>query len=266
MSAPDDSVPARPVSARAASAQFGVAPQRRTGVSKLWVVAALLIGLVVGVAGSFAVSLFMSTPEKAPAAEVPESRLDLNLWFADGDKLPKSATEPGSTLKLGDTANVLVGASNGTQSVAALTVESVDALNEQDSKTLQSAQPALAGQSLFRINYTVQYVSGDPLAGLRLGEAVYPVDAEGKQLLRVPVSGWKKCGEAALPAKVDAVTEGAEIPAAVKMCAVAASPAGAAPVVGALFAQAGGPYSLESSGQLTWLPVTNATKPTTETN
>lgn len=244
---------AQPVSARpVASQSVGVLP-RRQGVSKLWVVAAGLIGLVVGVAATFGVTLVMAQTESAKPATIDPVELNSNQWFAEGDTLPKGVAEPGSEFALGSSAKVLVGAANGTQSVAAITVNSVEAIGEKDAELLKSVQPALAGQTLFEISYTVEYVSGDPLAGVQLGDAIYPVDAEGAQLLRVPVSGWKKCGASALPATIDASADGQTKAAPATMCAVAASPEGGAAVTGALFAQAGGPYSLAAKGQLTWL-------------
>lgn len=256
MSSPEQPTPASaaaPVSApRHPGAHLKYAA--RSGVSKIWVILALVVGLAVGAAATVGVTLLMQSGAAASAASTSEVALSSTSWFAEGDELPKGATEPGSNLAMGKSAKVLVGAANGGQSVANITVTAVSALDTKDSDLLKSAQPALAGQKLFRIDYTVEFVSGEPLAGMLIGDALYPVDAEAAQLLRVPVVGWKSCGEAALPASIDASTDGATPGEPAAMCAVAASPEGGADVVGAQFAQAGGPYSLAAKGQLTWLP------------
>lgn len=227
---------------------------RARGVSKFWVAFALIIGLAVGAAGAVGVNLLLQNSATSPSANIDEVSLSATTWFTENDKLPKAASEPGASFALGDTATVLVGSVTGGQSVAKITVDSIAALDAKDSDLLKSAQPALAGQKLFRIDYTVEFVSGDPLAGMLIGDAIYPVDAEGAQLLRVPVAGWKKCGQPALPATIDASEDGATPAAPAAMCAVASSPDGGADVVGSLFAQAGGPYSFEAKGQLSWLP------------
>lgn len=227
---------------------------RTRGVSKFWVAFALIIGLAVGAAGAVGVNLLMQNSATSSSASIDEVPLSATTWFTEGDTLPSSATEPGASLALGDSATVLVGSVTGGQSVATITVDAVAALDAKDSDLLKSAQPALAGQKLYRIDYTVEYVSGEPLAGMLIGDAIFPIDAEGAQLLRVPVAGWKKCGEPALPAAIDASADGATPAAPASMCAVVSSPDGGADVVGAVFAQAGGPYSFEAKGQLSWLP------------
>lgn len=229
----------------------------KSGVSKLWVAGALVVGLAVGAAGAVAVGVLTKSNTQALPAEPNVVSLSSTNWFAEGDELPTGAVAPGADIVLGKSATVLVGSVSGGQSVAKITVTAVAAFDAKDDELLKSAQPALAGQRLYRIDYTVEYVSGDPLAGMRIGDAIYPVDAEGAPLLRVPVSGWKKCGEAALPTTVDESADGATPVEPAAMCAVAASPDGGADVVGAQFAQAGGPYSIESTGQITWLPAAN---------
>lgn len=227
---------------------------RKSGVGRGWIAGALVVGLVVGAAATFGVMTLLPALSGAQTGEPVESALAETSWFAEGDELPASATEPGSRLTIGDSATVLIGSGSGGESVAALTVAAIAELNSEEADFLKSVQPALTGQRLYRIDYTVRFISGDPLAGVRIGGALAPVDAEGAELLRVPVSGWKTCGDAVLPTEVDAVAEGETEPAAVTMCAVAASPEGGADVVGARFAQPGGPYSSANKGQLTWLP------------
>lgn len=236
------------------SSAVPVSAEPKRGVSLVWVFVALAAGLVVGAAAVFGVNAY----QQASAAKQPKPVDDMPLasgqWWSSDDALPQGAVEPGSRLTLGTAAKVVLGAASGDRTVATVTIDSVTALDEKDIKLLNSAQPALAGQKLFRIDYRVKYVSGDPLAGMLIGDAIFPVDAEGAKLLRVPVSGWKTCGATALPVEVDGSDE---TPAAeVAMCSVAGSPDGGAGVVGALFAQSGGPYSFADKGQLTWLPAT----------
>jgi hypothetical protein len=246
-----------PFTAPAAAPGDAKAPSRYSrnrGASKLWIAGALVVGIALGAAGAVGVNLVLRNTAPAPPTTPDDVALSATTWFTESDTLPSSATEPGASLVLGKAAKVLVGSETGNQSVAKITVNAVAALDAKDSDLLKSAQPALAGQKLFRIDYTVEYVSGDPLAGMMIGDAIYPIDTEGAQLLRVPVAGWKKCGEPALPATIDDSADGATPAAPAAMCAVASSPDGGADVVGALFAQAGGPYSFEAKGQLTWLP------------
>lgn len=237
------------------SSAVSAGKQPKRGVSLVWVFVALAAGLVVGAAAVFGVNVYQQATAAAQPKTVEDAPLAAGQWWAADDELPKGTVQPGSQLKLGETAKVVLGTANGDHSVADITVDSVTALDEKDVRLLNSAQPALAGQKLFRIDYRVKYVSGKPLAGVLVGDAIYPVDAEGAKLLRVPVSGWKTCGATALPAEVDGSDE---TPAAeVAMCSVAGSPDGGAAVVGALFAQSGGPYSFADKAQLTWLPAVN---------
>ena len=230
------------------------AKQQRGKTSPLVVTLSLLAGIVIGVLGSLGVGVLiqaMTPPEPVVVQKVALGSAD---WFAEDAKLPKSVTAPATDLKIGETAKVLVGLATGNTAVAKITVDGVTELTEKQAKLLLTAQPALAGQKLFRIDYTVAYVSGEPLAGLQIGEAIYPITADGAQQLRVPVTGWKICGETALPAEVDANAETGAKAEPVKMCSVAAAPEAGAPVAGALFAQAGGPYSFADEGELSWLP------------
>lgn len=237
----------------------GAQPARRgrRGVSRLWVIGALVFGLIVGAGATFGATTLLEsmTPVEQDAAEV--SPLSASQWFADDATLPEAATPPGSDLALGDAATVLIGSVNGGVSLATITVDAVTELDAAETELLKSVQPALAGQKLFRIVYTVEFVSGDPLAGVIIGDAIHPVDNLSAELLRVPVTGWNVCGEAALPAEIDESGDGETAAVPVQMCAVAGSPEGGADVVGAFFAQPGGPYSLTAKGQVTWLPATS---------
>lgn len=227
---------------------------KRAGVAPGWIAGALVAGLVVGAAATWGVMTFFPSLTGAQPVPMAESALAASAWFGEDEQLPSSVTEPGTQLTLGDPATVLIGGEAQARSVASITVTTIAALSSEDEAFLKSVQPALAGQRLYRVEYSVQYQSGDPLAGVRVGDALAPVDAEGAELLRVPVSGWKSCGDAVLPAEVDLIAEGESEPTAVLMCAVAASPEGAADVAGARFSQPGGPYSVAAKGQLTWLP------------
>jgi hypothetical protein len=230
------------------------ANNRRRGVSRAWVFISLLIGLVVGAGATFGTLTFIDATTPAEPVVVEDAALSASQWFTEGETLPDGVTAPGTQLALGDEATVLVGTLNGNVSEAKITVTSVTELNETETELLKSVQPALVGQKLYRINYTVTFVSGDPLAGVLIGDAISPVDAEGAELLRVPVSGWQTCGETALPAVVDVVPQDASTTMPVEMCAVASSPESGADVAGAIFSQAGGPYSFANKGQITWLP------------
>lgn len=221
-------------------------------VSLVWVFVALAAGLVVGAGGMFAVNMYQQATVAAQPEIIDDVPLAAGQWWPADKELPKGAAESGSRLALGQTAKVVLGSAAGETSVANITIDSVSALSEKETKLLNSAQPALAGQKLFRIDYRVKHLTGKPLAGMLIGDAIFPVNAEGAKLLRVPVSGWQTCGAAALPAKVDGTDETAAVE--VPMCSVAGSPEGGADVVGALFSQTGGPYSLNDKGQLTWLP------------
>ena len=236
------------------SGQVSAARSRRAGMSRGWVAGALVFGLLLGAAGTLGAMLLLPSLTGAQPSEPTESALAASQWFAEDESLPEGVIEPGTRLKIGDAATVLLGTETGERSVATITVTAVTPLDTEDAEFLKSVQPALTGQRLFRIDYTVQAVSGDSLAGIRLGDAIAPVDAEGAELLRVPISGWKSCGDAVVPAEADVVPEGSTEPAPIALCAVAASPEGGAEVAGALFAQPGGPYSVAAKGQLTWLP------------
>jgi len=236
-----------------ASEQRG-APKTRSGVSRAWVFVALVIGLLVGSGATFGTLALLDANNPDQPVVIEDAALNTSQWFTDDDVFPENATLPGTRLAFGEEATVLIGTLSGSVSLATITVTSVTALTEIESELLKSAQPALTGQTLYSTKYTVTFVSGDPLAGVMIGDAMYPVDSEGAELLRVPVSGWKTCGEVALPAEIDAVLEDSAETASVEMCSVAAAPEGGAQVVGAIFAQAGGPYSLSNKGQIIWLP------------
>lgn len=223
-------------------------------IAPYWAVITLTIGIALGAGGAFVYSFFVTQQNAAAEAAAEERELNTNVWFTDDDTLPESATAPGSKLAIGEEATVLVQSSLGKTSVATVTVESIEVFDEADTKLLRNAQPALLGQSLYRINYLVAYQSGEALAGVRFGDAIFPTDDKGNQLLQVPVNGFESCGTAALPDTIDANDEQGTKAQPAKMCAVAASPEGAAPVAGAFFAQPGGPYALAIKGQITWLP------------
>lgn len=187
--------------------------------------------------------------EDAPPEEKPRPvALDGALWFGDDEELPLAATPPGTTLQLAQTATILV-APVGTQpALITLTVDRVEALSAEHTTLLHSLQPALAGQDLYRIDYTVSAEVLEALAGLRIGDAITPLAADGSRMLRVPVDGWNVCGNPAAP-PLESLVKGQPV----AMCAVAAAPTGTV-ITGAMFSQAGGPYSVTIDGQVSWMP------------
>lgn len=218
----------------------------------LWISLSIVFGIFLGAGGMFG---WMTLQQLARDAEIAAEEaklqpvaLDGELWFDEADTLPSTATPPGSTLTLGQAANILVSSAENTRAVVSVAVESIAPLSAEQTELLRSLQPALAGQTLYRIDILVTPPSDDDLVGLRIGDGITPITAEGERMMRVPVEGWNACGNVAIPA---APADNPQAPRA--LCVVGAAPEGSM-VVGAQFAQPGGPYSVTIDGQVTWLP------------
>lgn len=231
-----------------ATAARPAAHTRRSRLTPLWVTLALLIGAGLGVGGTLAAQLLLAAPAETEAEPPRPIALDGQLWFDQEDVLPSSATPPGSRLTLGERATILVSPVQRVPQLVDVSVEAVALLTPEQTELLRSLQPALEGQTLYRIDFTVTPPPDVDLTGVPFGEAITPITADGVRMLRVPVEGWKVCGNASLPAAPADNPTGPR-----SMCVVGAAPP-ASTIAGAEFSQPGGPYSVTIDGQVTWLP------------
>lgn len=212
-------------------------------------------GVVVGAAAMFGAltlitgDLPVPFASATPTPSVTPQALPGTAWAeATATALPVSVVAPGTTLSLGDPAQIELALGKGRSALISVTPGAPTLASESDLAILRKVTPQLAGMSVYYLPLTVTKVAGDSLAGVQLSTVMYGVTATTVPLQQLTLVDWRACSGGPLPVTID--DPGTEV----TLCFAAASADASHPAVGLEFSQPGGPYDAGTGTAVSWLP------------
>ena len=207
--------------------------------------AAAMFGALTFINGDLPVPYAVATPTPS----VTPRPLPGTAWAeATATALPVSVVAPGTTLTLGEPAQVELALGDGRSALVSITPTAPTPASAANLAVLRKATPQLAGMTVYYLPLAITKVAGDSLTGVELSTVIFAVTASHVQLQQLTIVDWRACSGGPLPATID--DPGTEV----KLCFAAASADAANPAAGVEFSQPGGPYDAGLGTAVSWLP------------
>lgn len=189
----------------------------------------------------------VTTPTPTPT--VTPISIPSGAWAtATQTAMPVSVSQPGSTVKFGDSAQIQIALGDGQLSLISVSADAPLLASDADQTILLKSVPQLDGMSVYYLRVYISKVTGDPLAGADLTTLFEAVTQQRQPLQRLLLSDWRKCSGTMLPSDIDTIGTTATL------CFAAAAPTEGLVPAGIQFSQSGGPYEAAQGTSIAWLP------------